>query len=116
VVENIFRISGVLSFFLSWAFLAPLLVQSNKQTLYLQLGFDPVTSISYQRLISIVPCLNDLNIKTTMGPKAVLCLLLLLIQHESSLVQSEVTHEFVTTMYWASDIDDQTIRMTMCEK
>ena len=93
MVKNIFRISVVLSFFLSWAFLAPLLVQSNRQSLYLQL-FGPVTGISYQRLISVVPCLNDLNVKTTMGPKAVLCLLLLMIQHESSLVQSGATHEF----------------------
>ena len=70
-------------------------VGSEQQTdLVPSTWFGPVTGISYQRLISVVSCLNDLNVKTTMGPKAMLCLLLLLIQHKSSLVQSGATHEF----------------------
>jgi len=110
MVKNIFRISVVLSFFLSWAFLAPLLVQSNRQTLYLQLF---VTGISYQRSISVVPRLNDLNVKTTMGPKAqfVCCYCWYNTGHHWYKV--ELHTSFVTTMYRASDIDDQTIRVTM---
>jgi len=60
-----------------------------------------------------------LNAKTSMGLKAVLRLLLILMQHESSLMQNiGTTHEschmsLVTTMCLATDIDDQTIKITM---
>jgi len=48
-------------------------VGSEQQTdLVSSTWFGPVTSISYQRSISVVPRLNDLNVKTTMDPKAVL--------------------------------------------
>ena len=46
-------------------------VGSEQQTdLVSSTWFGPVTSISYQRSISVVPRLN--NVKTTMDPKAVL--------------------------------------------
>jgi len=48
-------------------------VGSEQQTdLVSSTWFGPVTGISYQRSISVVPRLNDLNVKTTVGPKAVL--------------------------------------------
>jgi len=48
-------------------------VDSEQQTDLVSLTwFGPVTGISYQRSISVVPRLNDLNVKTTMDPKAVL--------------------------------------------
>ena len=48
-------------------------VGSKQQTdLVPSTWFGPVTGISYQRSISVVPRLNDLNVKTTMDPKAVL--------------------------------------------
>jgi len=69
-------------------------VGSEQQTdLVSSTWFGPVTGISYQRSISVVPRLNNLNVKTTMDPKAVL-LSAAIVQHESSLVQSGATHEF----------------------
>ena len=83
---------------------------------------EALTVIETGEKRSLKECLKyvpHLNVKTNMGLKAVLRLLLILMPYESSLMQSVgTTHEschmsLVTTMCLATDIDDQAIKITM---